>query len=36
VRILHYHTTEIKKKWDRQGNAVAVAGAHIFFADIPH
>ena len=36
VRILHYHTTEIKKKWDRQGNAVAVAGAHVFFADIPH
>jgi spore germination cell wall hydrolase CwlJ-like protein len=36
TRILHYHTLAINKKWDKQGKAVAVAGAHIFFADIPH
>lgn len=36
TKILHYHTVQIKKNWDKQGRAVAVAGAHVFFADIPH
>jgi len=36
TRILHYHTTVIKKNWDKQGQVVAIAGAHVFFADIPH
>jgi spore germination cell wall hydrolase CwlJ-like protein len=36
TKILHYHTVELKKKWDAQGKPVAIAGAHIFFANVPH
>ena len=36
TKILHYHTVELKKKWDVQGKPVAIAGAHIFFANVPH
>jgi spore germination cell wall hydrolase CwlJ-like protein len=32
---LHYHANYANPKWAKKDNVVAVAGAHIFYRDIP-
>ena len=36
LEILHYHTSNIHKEWDKQGKLVAQAGPHVFFARVPY
>jgi len=34
-KILHYHATYVKPKWAKQGQAVASAGEHLFYKNVP-
>jgi len=36
TNVLHYYAYYVNPKWAKQGQIVAMAGAHYFVADVPH
>lgn len=36
INVLHYYANYVSPRWAKQGQLVAVAGAHLFIKDVPH